>query len=379
MTNEQILQDVAKLERGLSNPNIPDSAKEKLKAKIETLKSQLKKVEEKVEKKEDKMEKEEKKGQDSLEDTIAKLEKGLNNPNIPASAKEKIKTKIAAAKKELSEQKKEIKEDKKEAETEKKEVKKAVEKLEKVAKRKTPIKREKKEVTEKKVKIKEKVREVKATRRKRKLKVMMTSLEKLISKNKRLKGEYLDSKGKSKVIDLDRDSGRSAKPIGYRFRGEHDYRKPNADQVQKGLKRGTVYKESRPNRGDVFPKGYTGAIKGLKKAKLEEGGMADGGMTDKEKSLIQSRTAKIWDEKYKGSDQETLSDFKRTWKECEEQAIKELKNHSKSKMADGGVMAKGGMSPQKKAANHGASWTIDHKKHNKSQSYEIPLKKRVRK
>lgn len=338
MTNEQILQEVARLEKGLTNPNIPDSAKEKLKGKIETLKSQLQKVEEKTEKKEEKVEKEEKKAQDSLEDTIAKLEKGLNNPNIPASAKEKLKEKIAAAKKELTEQKKEIKEDKKEAQQEKKEVKKAVEKLEKVAKRKTPIKKEKKEVEIKKVKIKEKAREVKVVKRKRKLKIIMTSLEKLISKNSRLKKDYLTPKGKSKVADLDRDAGRSAKPIGFRFRGKHDYRKPTPTEVTKGLKRGTVYKEARPNRGDVFPKGYRGSISGLKKKKLEEGGMADGGME--------------------------MGGMKKGGME----------------MAHGGMeMKKGGMSPQKKAANHGASWTLDHNQHNKNQSYEIQMRNRKRK
>jgi len=146
----------------------------------------------------------------------------------------------------------------------------------------------------------------------------MTSLEKLIAKNSRLKKDYLTQEGKSKVKDLDRDAGRSAKPIGFRFRGKHDYRKPTPTEVTKGLKRGTVYKESRPNRGDVFPKGYRGSISGLKKKKFEEGGMAEGGME----------------------------------------------------------MKKGGMSPQKKAANRGLSWTLDHKRHNKGESYEIPLNKR---
>jgi chromosome segregation ATPase len=82
-----------------------DDEIETLKKKIEGLKSELKEAEAKVEKKEEKLEKEEKKVQDELESTIAKLEKGLNNPNIPSSAKETIKKKIAAAKEELSKQK----------------------------------------------------------------------------------------------------------------------------------------------------------------------------------------------------------------------------------------------------------------------------------
>jgi hypothetical protein len=50
-------------------------------------------------------------------------------------------------------------------------------------------------------------------------------------------------------------------------------------------------------------------------------------------------------------------------------------------MADGGMMAKGGLfdSPQKRSANRGLSWTLDHKRHNKGESYEIPLNKRKRK
>ena len=99
--------------------------------------------------------------------------------------------------------------------------------------------------------------------------------------------------------------------------------------------------------------------------------MALGGLTDKEKSLIQSRTAKIWDEKYKGSDQRTPNFFDRTWKECEEQAIKELKKEKK-------LMALGGLFGDSRY-NYGRSWTLDHRQHNKGESYETPLKKRKRK
>jgi hypothetical protein len=52
-----------------------------------------------------------------------------------------------------------------------------------------------------------------------------------------------------------------------------------------------------------------------------------------------------------------------------------------SKYAEGGMMASGGLfdSPQKRSANRGLSWTLDHKRHNKGESYEIPLNKRKRK
>jgi len=130
-----------------------------------------------------------------------------------------------------------------------------------------------------------------------------------------------------------------------------------------------------PNRGvnsrKVQMRSYVNPNDVVLKSKMGMGGVT---YDDKEKSLIQSRTAKIWDEKYKGSDQEYYSDFDRTWKECEEQAIKELKKEKK-------LMALGGLfdSPQKRSANRGRSWTLDHRQHNKGQSYEIPLNKRKRK
>lgn len=323
MTNEQILQQIATLEKGITNPSVPESAKQKMKERVASLRTQLTEAEKKAEKVEEKLEKEEKKIQSDLEKTIETLKKGIDNPNVPEASKEKMRARIKAAEEEMASQKKDIKEDKKEAEQEKKEVKKAVDKLEKTVKKvraKKPSKAKpsaekpkpiKKEATEvvKKIKIKEKVRKAKSERRKTKLKKIMSSLEKLILKNKRLKEVY-----KGKGVDIKRDAARSSKPVGYRFKGEHDYRKPTPDQVKKGLKRGTVYKETRPNRGDVFPKGYKGTIKGLKGEKLEHGGM----------------------------------------------------------------MAKGGMSPQKANANRGAAWTLDHNQHNKKESYEVPVNKRKR-
>jgi len=59
----------------------------------------------------------------------------------------------------------------------------------------------------------------------------------------------------------------------------------------------------------------------------------------------------------------------------------ELQEYLEGKMADGGMMAKGGLfdSPQKRSANRGRSWTLDHRQHNKGESYETPLNKRKRK
>jgi hypothetical protein len=52
-----------------------------------------------------------------------------------------------------------------------------------------------------------------------------------------------------------------------------------------------------------------------------------------------------------------------------------ISKDSIDKMALGGLFD----SPQKRSANRGRSWTLDHKRHNKGESYEIPLNKRKRK
>jgi hypothetical protein len=259
MSNQEILDQIAKFEKGLSNPNIPESTKSTIKSKIEGLKSQLEKVEEKVEKKEEKLEAEEKKIQSELEDNIAKWEKGLSNPNIPASAKEAIKKKIAAAKEEVAKQKAEIKEDKKESEAEKKEVKAAVKKLAEVAKKAGKVKTKRKVVP--KPEIKEEEREKKSEKRQSKLKGMMADLETLINKNKYLKAKY-----EGKGVDLKRDASRPAKPFGYRFTGKDNYGVPTKEQIKKGMKDGSVDYEARPNRSDKGPK---------KEYKLKDGGNVD--------------------------------------------------------------------------------------------------------
>jgi hypothetical protein len=259
MSNQEILDQIAKFEKGLSNPNIPESTKNTIKSKIEGLKGQLEKVEEKVEKKEQKLEAEEKKIQSELEDNIAKWEKGLSNPNIPASAKEAIKKKIAAAKEEVAKQKAEIKEDKKESEAEKKEVKAAVKKLAEVAKKAGKVKTKRKAVP--KPEIKEDEREKKSEKRQSKLKGMMAQLESLINKNKYLKAKY-----EGKGVDLERDASRPAKPFGYRFTGKDNYAVPTKEQIKKGLKDGSVDYEGRPNRSDKTPK---------KQYKLAHGGDVD--------------------------------------------------------------------------------------------------------
>jgi chemotaxis protein histidine kinase CheA len=288
--NNELVQQIEKIEKNLNNPNLPDSAKAKLKEKVEELKAKLKEAEKDIEKKEEKLEKEEKKVQSDVQDEIAKLEKNLNNPNLPDSVKEVMRKKIAAAKEKLAEQKQEIKEDKKEAAEEKKELKEAAKDVEKVAKEvekvakqeakeekeekpkkavRKPIKKAKTEIKKPKIKVKE--RAERSEKRKKEMRKIATELSDLIEKNKKLRKKY-----EGQGVDLDRDAGRSAKPFGYRFKGKKDYRVPTEAQIKRGLKRGTIDYEARPNRSDVYPKGYKGKIK------LEEGGMMeDGGMMKK--------------------------------------------------------------------------------------------------
>lgn len=291
MNSTELVQQIEKIEKNLNNPNLPDSAKAKLKERVEKLKADLKEAEKGIEKKEEKLEKEEKKVQSDVQDEIAKLEKNLNNPNLPDSVKEVMRKKIAAAKEKLAEQKQEIKEDKKEAAEEKKEIKQAVKEVEKVAKevekvakqedeedkpksvRKKPIKK-----AIKKPVVREKKRAERSEKRKKEMRKIATELSALIEKNKKLRKKY-----EGQGVDLDRDAGRSAKPFGYRFKGKKDYRVPTELQIKRGLKRGTIDYEARPNRSDVYPKGYKGKIKLEEGGMMKKGGDVQGKVTDRAK------------------------------------------------------------------------------------------------
>lgn len=304
MTNEQIVQQIEKLEKNLNNPSLPDSAKAKMKDKIAELKSEIEKAEKKVDEKVEKLEKEEQKVQEDVAEQIAKLEKNLNNPNLPESVKETMRKKIADAKQKLAEQKAEIKEDKKEAAEEKKEIKEAVKEVEKVAKEvekevekvsKEEKKEEPKAVRKKPIKkvkkpeVKEKEREDKSKERKKEMKKILTDLTALIEKNKKLRKKYEGKGG-----DLEKDASRSAKPFGYRFKGKHDYRVPTKDQIKRGLKRGTIDYEGRPNRSDVYPKGYKGKIKLEEGGMMAKGGDVQGKTTDKAKDKQRFAKPKGW-------------------------------------------------------------------------------------
>jgi len=282
MTNEEIIAKVAQYEKGLNNPNVPESAKKTMITKIAELKSQLAETE----KKEVKVQKEEVEAQEDLSAVITKLEKGLSNPNIPDSAKATVKKRLEEAKAKLAASKKELSEDKKEAVEEIKEVKEAVKEVEKLAKvRKTRTPKEQKVPKIKIPKVEEKKREEKSKKRKEKLKDTMTDLEKMISKHKELKARYSGAIEKFGAKVLENDSKRAAKPFGYRFRGKNDYRDPkkvlSEDQFKRAKKRGILDYEGRSDRADKFPNGVGQPVPTKKGrathlgAQLEHGGNVD--------------------------------------------------------------------------------------------------------
>jgi hypothetical protein len=272
MTKEQILDKIAKVEKGLANPGLTEGARVNLKKVVQQLQSDLASMEKAVEKKEEKIDKVEEKAVENLDETIAKLEAQLKR-NPPAAIKAVFEKKLAAAKEKRGDVIKEAKEDKKEAKEEIKEVKEAVKEIKKAVAtgRTAPIK---------KPKIQEKKREEKSEKRVKKIKATTSSLQDLVNRVKGLKEKYI-----GRGVDLERDASRPAKPFGYRFRGKNDYRKPTQKQIEQGKKRGTIDYEARPNRSDKYPKGYKGSIReklaagGELMSKMKGGGnvMADGG------------------------------------------------------------------------------------------------------
>jgi hypothetical protein len=214
------------------------------------------------------------------DEKIKKLEKALASESDP-DVKARYQKKLNELKGTLKDVKEEIKEEKKEIAEQKKEIKQAVKEVKSVQKevRKTAIKKvAKKKVERKKV-------ETKKTKRKEKLNRVLSDLDAMIEKNRKLKSKYGSGyKGTGKPSDLERDAGRKAKPFGYRFVGKHDYRVPTEMQIKRGLKRGTIDYEGRPNRADVNPD---------KKVKLAHGGNV------KDSAIVALVTAQEYDKKSK--------------------------------------------------------------------------------
>lgn len=274
-------EKIKKLEKAIANESDPD-VKKSFEKKLKTLKESLSEVkndvkEEKKEIAEQKKDvqaaakevqkvvkqveaaeqKQENKNISDAEEKIKKLEKAIANES-DEDVKKNFQKKLKQLKDSLSDVKKESKEAAKEVK------KPAVVKAVKQAKpvRKTPIKKAAAAAAPAPKKAAPKKEE-----RKKKLKGVLAELDALIEKNRRLKAKYGSAyKGTGKPSDLERDSKRKAKPFGYRFVGKHDYRVPTEMQIKRGLKRGTIDYEARPNRADVSVK---------RKVKLEDGGMAD--------------------------------------------------------------------------------------------------------
>jgi predicted nucleic acid-binding Zn-ribbon protein len=267
MDTQEILNKIAKLKNAIQSESDAD-VKATYQKKVDALEKQIAEAEQKVEKVEAKASADEKKDLSEAEQKIKKLEAALSSESDP-DVKERYQKKIKQLKETLQGVKEEIKEEKKEIAEQKKDIKEAVKEIKSVDKsvRKVAIKKVATKISERKETVKKK------SKRKDKLKSIVSELDALINKNKKLKSKYTaEYKGTGKTTDKKRDAGRSAKPFGYRFVGKHDYRVPTEAQVRKGLKRGTIDYEARPNRSDVYPK---------RTVKLADGGMmADGGKVD---------------------------------------------------------------------------------------------------
>jgi hypothetical protein len=140
---------------------------------------------------------------------------------------------------------------------------------------------------------------------------------------------------KGKGVDLKRDAARQAKPIGYRFKGKHNYRIP------KNLDNPNVYYEGRPDKGDAYQNKRRGVY------------FADGGMTEGQSILLKSIPNPTYErfynkevviEELKGN--KITKAFVRSTGEKVPFVI-DLNTFKVEKYADGGMMADGGMTKER--------------------------------
>jgi hypothetical protein len=341
MDTKELLNKIAKLKNAIDSESDPD-VKRAYQKKVDTLEKQIAEAEVKVEKVEAKAAAEEKKDLNEAEQKIQKLKAALASESDP-DVKERYQKKIKQLEETLKDVKQEIKEEKKEIAEQKKDIKAATKEVKSAQKevRKTAIKK----VAAKQVERKQVV--TRKAKRKTKIKSIISDLDRLINKNKELKSKYKD-----KGVDLKKDAGRSAKPFGYRFVGKHDYRVPTQMQIRKGLKRGTIDYEARPNRSDVYPKAD---------AKLARGGMtktkptSDAEMKETMRQLLTRNKnshsrAKGRIELYSDGSFKNWNSFfteyeKRFGKQDADIVKKAKANYDSAvlvKMDDGGMMARGG-------------------------------------
>ena len=382
------------LKKRLTLGSLPESAKAAIRKQIEQLENEAMGEQESSTKQQEKLEKEEESKEAEVDDKIEKLKKRLTLGSLPESAKAAIRKQIEDAEKLKSEAKKERAEEKKEAEKKQAEVKakvkEAVEKVKKVVKEapkkvsaeKTPAKAKaaekkverevKKEIEKaktevKKAKVEGKKVEAKkaegAKKRKKKFDKMLTDLQRLINKDKKLKALY----GADNPSDLKRDAGRMAKPFGWRYKGEHNYKVP--PKSERG--NDNTYYEGRPEKADLRRRTYP---------YLEMGGMmAKGGMTQNEKydllyNFVDEKMIEGDEQAERIINGELPNGYNDLYDFVDEKMIEGDSEAAKllnkiNKYALGGMFGKS-------RYNTGRSWHLDRARHNKKEDYEIPMPNR---
>jgi hypothetical protein len=253
MNTQELLQKIAKFKEAYESESEPD-LKQKYKSKIEQLEKQVAELEASVAKKEEVVEKKEEKKIDNFEEKLKKFKDAFEAESDP-ELKKRYEKKIKDLESQINSVKVEVKEEKQELKEQKQEVKEAVKEV------KSPEKNVRTKAIKKAKKTDEVREEVKKEKKKRseKLDSIISDLNELIKKSGKLSDKYI---GKiMEEIDLKRDAARKAKPFGWRFKGEGDYRVPT--KKQRELYPDKVDYEARPNRADIKRRG---------KILLEDGG-----------------------------------------------------------------------------------------------------------
>jgi hypothetical protein len=331
MTAQELRDTIAKKEEqlkvGKEKGLIPESAQNAIAANIEKMKktlSELEAAEKKTESAQSEVKKAEgapaqkaaEKKAEAAEDKEKKVEKKAEE-TVKSAKKTMTEAQKKAAQKYREKQKAKKEEEKKKKEaaaTKKRRAKKAT-KAEAKTKKKAAVKPAAKPAPKKKA--------VKATKAKRVKRATKTeSISSFLAKNKTAKAKYKGVSTESKK----RDADKSAKPFGYRLKGKGKYRKPTKAEI----KAGKAYWEGRPTKADVSRTKYP---------KLEEGGALD-------ERIIGSP-----------NDPEMLA--------------------GGEMFAEGGGIFSSGKG-NRTHHNRGRSWHQDQAKHNKSEDYEIPLRKRAK-
>ena len=245
------LEKLARYKEGFESET-DEVMKAKYKGMIEKIEKEIAEAEKQVVKEEEKIEKKEEKVVDEVSEKIKKYTAIMDEADDP-EVKSMYQKRIEKLKAQIGEVKEQIQEEKKELQEKKDELKEAVKE----------VKQAEKEVRTKAIKKAEKTQEDRKEigkakkERRRRLRGILTDLNKLVSESDTLRPKY-----QGEGVDLKRDAGRGSKPFGWRFKGKNNYRKPRPDQHGQP----NVYYEGRPNRADVKPKGNV---------KLEDGGVIE--------------------------------------------------------------------------------------------------------